>query len=294
MGFRYFSLTTAAMLASVLGAQTLSTDALPSDSGYGRTGGQNIQPFYEGWQRMPDGHIVMWFGYLNRNFDEQVDVPVGPANQFDLRADMGQPSHFYIRRHLFVFKVDVPDKWPADRKLIWSVTAHGRTSSASGWLQPEWEVDEGVMQMNIGPGGAPPDPPNHAPAVTVKGDTTIAVRRELKLTASATDDGIPKARKRAPSPVSAVAQTPLPMPTAAAPPPRAQIGLRVNWILYRAPETGGTVTFDHEGPRPSVGATAAELTTNASFSAPGLYWLRAVASDGLLETPYDLKITVLK
>jgi len=255
---------------------------------------QNVQPFFEGWQRLPDGHIVMWFGYLNRNFQEQVDVPVGTNNKLDLRTDMGQPSHFYPRRHLFVFKVDVPDNWPADKKLIWTVTAHGRTSSASGWLQPEWEVDDGVIQMNIGPGGAPPDPPNSPPAITVKGDTTVAVGKTLKLTASASDDGIPKPRNRAPVARAEQALAPMPLPPGAAPRPRAQLGLRINWILYRAPDTGGDVSFDQEGTRPAVGGTSVELATGVTFSAPGTFWLRAIASDGMLETPYDLKVTVLK
>jgi len=43
-----------------------------------------------------------------------------------------------------------------------------------------------------------------------------------------------------------------------------------------------------------MGAQSAELATQAIFSAPGTYWLRAVASDGLLETPYDVKVTATR
>ena len=273
------------------------TDQLPEDTGFNRMAGQNVQPFFEGWQRMPDGHIVMWFGYLNRNFEEQPDVPVGTNNRFDLRNDMGQPTHFYPRRHLFVFKVDLPNDWPAEKRLVWTVTSNGKTAAANGWLQPEWEVDEGVMQMNIGPGGAPPaDPPNTAPKIAVRGDQTVTVGKPLKLAASATDDGIPKARNRNPRAANSGLPAPparMPMPAAAAPAPRAQLGLRIRWILYRAPDSGGEVSFDQEAGAPVVGAQAAELITEATFSAPGTYWLRAIATDGLLETPYDLKVTVL-
>ena len=273
-------------------AQTYVPDSLPDDTQSGRAGGQNLQPFFEGWQRLADGQVVMWFGYLNRNFQEQLDVAVGPANRFDLQADMGQPTHFYPRRSLFVFKVPLPDKWPADKRLVWTVTAHGKTSAASGWMQPEWEVDDGVIQMNIGPGSAPPDPPNNRPQITVNADTTAVAGRPLQLMARASDDGIPKPRRRAPSTTSATAAPPMPLPPGAAPKPRAVLGLRIRWILYRAP-AGGSVEFGEESSKPLLGATAAVLGTEVTFSTPGNYWLRAIATDGLLETPYDLKVTVI-
>lgn len=269
-------------------------DVLPDESEFNRVAGQNIQPFYEGWQRMPDGHSVMWFGYLNRNFKELGDVPIGPDNHFDLQPDMGQPTHFYPRRHLFVFKVDVPKDWPAEKRLVWSVNYHGKSAAASGWLQPEWEVDDGVIQMNIGPGGAPPENPrNQAPTIAVRGDTTVAVGGALKLSASVTDDGIPKPRGRNASANPAAAKQAMPLPPAAMPPPRAQLGLRIKWILYRAPSTGGEVVFDQDSNVPVVGGTSSELSNSATFNAPGVYWLRAIATDGMLETPYDLKVTVI-
>jgi hypothetical protein len=277
-----------------LAAQSVR-DQLPEDAGFARAAGQNVQPFFEGWQRLPDGQIVMWFGYLNRNYQEELDIPVGAGNKFDLRDDLGQPTHFYTRRRLFVFKVAIPDDWPADKRLTWTLTVNGRTSAANGWKQPEWEVDEGVIQMNIGPGGAPPiNPPNTAPRISVNGDTTIEAGKQLKLTASATDDGIPTPRNLN---RNAVANNPSasrqPLPPGAAPPPRAQIGLRIRWILYRAPTGGGRVVFEPDTTNIVAGGTSAQLTTQAIFSAPGAYWLRAIASDGMLETPYDLKVTVI-
>ncbi|MBZ5610349.1 MAG: hypothetical protein LAP38_18965 [Acidobacteriia bacterium] len=274
-------------------------DQLPDEANFSRAAGQHVQPFFEGWQRMPDGHIVMWFGYFNRNFEEQPDVPIGPNNKFDLRADLGQPAHFYPRRHLFVFKVDVPSDWDQEKRLTWTLTVNGQTSTANGWLQPQWEVDDGVIQMNIGPGGAPPvDPPNAAPKVTGSGDQTTVLGKPVKLTVSATDDGIPKPRVRANRPANATAAgaSPprMPLPPGATPTPRAQLGLRIRWMLYRAPAEGGKVAFEPESTRPVSGGQTAELTTEATFSAPGIYWLRAIASDGLLETPYDVKVTVAR
>ena len=280
-------------IGGILSAQSV-LDKLPQEEGFARNAGQNVQPFFEGWQPFPDGHIVMWFGYLNRNYEEEPDVPIGANNRFDLRDDMGQPTHFYPRRHLFVFKVDIPRDWPADKRLTWTVTSNGRTSTANGWLQPEWEIDDGVIQMNIGPGGAPPvNPPNTAPKITGSADQTVELGKPVKLTASATDDGIPKPRARNnPTATAATAPTRQPLPPGAAPPPRAQIGLRIRWILYRAPVEGAQVGFEPENTKPVVGGQSAELTTEASFSAPGTYWLRAIASDGMLESNHDVKVTV--
>lgn len=291
MKFRNLTLAASALLAPVLFAQAPAS-VLPDDSGFAWRSGRNVQPFYEGWQKLPDGKTVMWFGYLNRNHEEEVDVPVGANNKFDLQADMGQPAHFYPRRQLFVFKVEVPNSWPADKRLTWTVTAHGRTDTASGWLQPEWEVDDGVIQMNMSTQAAPPDPPNSAPKISVRGDTSAAVGRSLRLTASASDDGIPKARRPTNFQVAAPQAAPMPIPVTVK--PRSVRGLHLRWILYRAPETGGSVTFDADRTVPAQGATSAEHITGATFSAPGNYWLRAVASDGMLETPYDLKVTVVK
>ena len=42
--------------------------------------GQDVAPVFEGWERNPDGTFSMVFGYLNRNYEEELDIPVGPGN----------------------------------------------------------------------------------------------------------------------------------------------------------------------------------------------------------------------
>ena len=73
--------------------------------------GQSVQPVFEGWSRNPDGSFAMWFGYLNRNYEERLNIPVGPDNGFN-GEDMGQPEFFEPRRQQFAFKVDVPATFP--------------------------------------------------------------------------------------------------------------------------------------------------------------------------------------
>src|ERR1700733_9831817 len=71
--------------------------------------GQTIAPAFEGWERNPDGTFNMVFGYMNRNYEEEVEIPIGPDNAIEPGdIDQGQPSHFYTRRQQFVFKVKVP------------------------------------------------------------------------------------------------------------------------------------------------------------------------------------------
>src|SRR5215467_6233634 len=48
--------------------------------------GQDVSPTFDGWERNPDGTFSLWFGYFNRNTEEEVDVPIGPENTFDLGA----------------------------------------------------------------------------------------------------------------------------------------------------------------------------------------------------------------
>ncbi len=85
----------------------------------------------------------MYFGYYNRNTQEEVDVPIGSDNQFDYgNGDQDQPAHFYPGRRWFVFKVVVPKDWPQDKRLVWTLKNRGRTNLAKGWLEEEWEVDK--------------------------------------------------------------------------------------------------------------------------------------------------------
>ena len=81
--------------------------------------GQSVAPVYEGFDANPDGTFNMWFGYLNRNYEEQLDIPVGPDNNFEPGGDRGQPTHFMLRRHKDVFKVVVPKDF-GDQKLVWA------------------------------------------------------------------------------------------------------------------------------------------------------------------------------
>jgi hypothetical protein len=257
------------LLAFVLAAVVSPTHVVTHAQEYRFFKGQTVAPVYEGWQRKPDGSIVMFFGYMNRNYEETPDIPIGPNNFFEPgAADRGQPTHFLPRRHYFVFQVTVPKDWDPKRRLTWSLTVNGKTETVQGWLQPEWYADDGVIQMNIGPGGTPPtNPPNTPPRITGSPAQTVALSSALTLTASATDDGVPRNRRGRGG---------------------APLGLDIRWIHYRG---AGTVTFGTPRASAELGKPV-EATTTVRFSAEGTYVLRAIASDGLFETPHDVPVTV--
>src|SRR5437867_9017644 len=250
--------------------------------------GQNVAPAFEGWERNPDGTINMVFGYLNRNYEEEVDIPIGPNNRVDVGGDdRGQPTHFYPRRQRFIFKVVVPKDWDKNRKVSWALTSHGRTEVAKGWLQPEWELNPDVYSENNG--GGVLEEGNQPPVVEGSPAQTVTLPSTLTLRVSAFDDGLPKPRRRLPS---AGAATPDAGPDAGALDPntrrRRADGLRIRWIQYRGP---GKVTFD-PGNVPAVYGKPVDLTTKVTFSTPGTYLLRAIASDGQLESIHEVSVTV--
>ncbi len=246
--------------------------------------GQNLQPVFEGWEQNTDGSFNMVFGYLNRNYEEELNIPVGPNNFLEPGdVDRGQPTYFYPRRQRVVWRVRVPADW-GDKELVWTVTAHGKTDTAVGWLVPEQIIDEQVLAMNRSGGGAP-DIANQVPSIAlIEGhQRTVAAGEPLTLTAVITDDGMPPTR---------------PARNSRPPGRRNALGLRLAWIQYRGP---GTVTFDPFTPpmadhtpgwTPPPIPEGGKIVTTARFSEPGTYVIRGMADDGYLYTPADVTVTV--
>src|SRR5882762_4110668 len=81
--------------------------------------GQNVVPVFEGWEKNADGTFNMVFGYMNRNYVEEPELPIGTENSISPGpADQGQPTHFYSRRQQFMFKVKVPADF-GKKELVW-------------------------------------------------------------------------------------------------------------------------------------------------------------------------------
>lgn len=233
--------------------------------------GQNIQPVFEGWVRNADGTFRLYFGYMNRNWREELSVPVGRDNYFQPGdSDRGQPTFFSTRRARYVFTVDVPADW-GDQDLVWTVTAYGRTDRAYGWLLPEREITE-RSALTGGSLTVDPDPayqdPNQPPLITIEPAPPVSLPNSVTLIAAVSDDGLPT-----------------PRPPRPGQPPRPR-GPTVTWSQYRGP---GKVTFTPDEP---VAVTDGTAMATESFTEPGTYVVRATATDGRFLTPAILTVTV--
>ena len=163
--------------------------------------GQNVAPSYEGWEQDADGTKYFVFGYMNRNWEEEPDVAVGPDNGFSPgNADAGQPTHFLPRRNRFIFRVKVPQGFTEKDELVWTLTTNGKTEKAWASLRVDYKMDDVVKASETGALGAGSSSPeiraNKPPVVKVVGPKSLQARVDvpLTLTSIVTDDGIPKTR----------------------------------------------------------------------------------------------------
>ena len=272
----WFVLGSSVLLISAAATSALAQFPFPlTQTRYAR--GQDVGPTYEGWEPNPDGTYLMHFGYYNRNAEEELDVPAGPENNID-GGDRGQPTHFYTGRRWWAFTVTVPQDWPKDKRVVWTLTTHGMTNQAKGWLQPEWEMDAGVVTKNAGrdpflmsaAGNGEADFKNKAPSMTGSPAQNVTLLNTLTLTATATDDGRPE---------------PVPDPAG-----RRPQGVRMRWIVWRG--AAANVKFEPDIMPNRVYGQPVTLQTKVTFTAPGAYRLRAIASDGQLTSTYDVDVTV--
>ncbi len=291
----------AGLLGLALAAAPIA-DAQPNPYNLKYRTGQTVQPIFEGWSRKADGGFTMHFGYFNRNFVEEVHVPVGPDNHFDDPdlPDAGQPTFFYPRAHRRVFSIDVPSDF-GDRRLVWNLTTQGETLRAIGWLEPTWET---AARAAGGRRLSPEAARNTAPEIAVDGAAVVALQDGATLVARVTDDGLPVVRELDPNRPRRGSNDPPTLqrgPDDIEPPhnvpsvpnrrgsgvqqPRVR-GLRVSWIVWRGP---AGVSFE---PAATVAVEDGQASVTAAFTVPGDYVLRATANDNLLTTEHDVAVTV--
>ncbi|MFA5909703.1 MAG: hypothetical protein WC815_13075 [Vicinamibacterales bacterium] len=270
--------------------------------------GEALYPAFEGWGPIKDGSSVLLLGYFNRNKDQSLDIPIGPDNRIEPGGpDFGQPTHFHPGRQYGVFAIPVP-KDLGTKRLTWTLTANGHTSTVSFWTNPPYWID---FFKNTANGNEPPrikvaeagpeymGPPRERFVQTLSG----AVGQPVTLTAWAADQPPTTVFESTPPGGAAAGREPAARPSGATEPPPAIIGgrvisggaapgggggaaarerrgdFRVLWKKYRGP---GTVKIADQTLALENGGDArkfVEARTTATFSAPGTYWLRAQVND---------------
>ena len=287
--------------------------------------GQNVSPAYEGWEIGADGVKYFVFGYMNRNWEEEIDVPVGPDNSFNVGdPDQGQPTHFLPRRNRFVFRVPVPKGFSDKDELVWTLTTQGRTEKAFASLRLDYQIDDVVRASETGALGAGSSSPeiraNKPPSIEIQGRKSLTARvgEPVTLTAVVVDDGVPKRRGSglAGAAVANTGSRQLTQDTrinrALQPPARVtvgkNVGLHVSWFVYRGK---GRVQFTPEQimawEDTRVGANSpwapvwvapqmppdGKVTVQVTFGEPGTYVLRSRADDGALTGDGQVTVTVV-
>jgi hypothetical protein len=277
--------------------------------------GQNVSPAFEGWEENDDGSFNMVFGYMNRNWQEELNVPVGSDNNISPGpADQGQPTRLLPRRNRYVFKVRVPADF-GDQELVWTLTTQGKTEAAYGTLRLDYKLDYNVIASETGALGigvsTEESRANTPPTITLVGDPVreAIVGQSVTLVARITDDGLPAVRSRRARPASE--GPPKLTSTQLRPPTRFTVqkvnGMHLSWFVFRGESE---VMFDPpqiktwEDTRTGANSPWAPLftmpeapeggewTVEVTFERPGTYVLRGRADDGGLYHDTDVRIIV--
>jgi hypothetical protein len=257
--------------------------ALPVEShsqGYRQRG---ISPIFDGWEELPDGSRLFYFGYINRHSTD-VSIPIGADNGFAPQpADRGQPTTFLPGRHEHVFTIKVPATLTG--KLVWSLKSEMGVQTANASFDQLYILE---VRENDDPNAKPPVVA--LTALTARAGETVALKPSITpatasgraevegAAAEAAGLNVAWSKYRGPGPVTFTAS-----PNA----PAAQ----------RAPAAGGRGRGEQARPGIFTVPCGAKPTAEcgavmAQFSAPGDYMLRAAARQDGLEGRAFVKVTV--
>lgn len=232
--------------------------------------GQAVVPVYEGWFEDATGAVHASYGYVNLNAEEALDIPIGSGNAIAPGpADRGQPTHFLAGHQKGVFTVPLPDG-TASEEISWTLSVRGHSMSIPSNLGPLYQIEGLVTNGGPFPGNRPPvlqlredGASGQGPVgLTLEPAIATATGSDTPLDLWISDDGLPGD------------QDPLVIRSAQSGQRNRQSRrMSVTWSKYRGP---GAVQFADATPAIEGGAAH----TTASFSEPGTYMLRVLATDG--------------
>jgi hypothetical protein len=229
-----------------------------------KTTGQTVTPAFEGWYRNPDGSFSLSFGYHNRNADEVVSVPIGAANRVEPGPpNQGQPTEFHPGRHWGVFAVRVPADF-GSKEVTWTIVFRGATYSIPGYLRANWQID--ALEGEAGSGNTPPalkfdanGPEGQGPLGITSDPIAASAGAPVALGVWARDDGKPSSGVGSGG--------------------RANVPVTVTWFTHQSPPAAAGRGVAFSPPSASVSVSGGRAATQATFTAPGEYLVRARAND---------------
>ena len=316
-----------ALLVMVMLVLLMSASVANAQGRFMQRTGEITSPAYEGWWPADDGGYTLFFGYMNSNWEQEFDVPIGSSNYFsivesgeldDLGADgygfspsgQGQPTHFYPRRNPFLFTIDVPADFGTD-EVVWTLVTQGHLARAYGSLKADYRIDPQVISTEVGGSFGSLDDrlrTNIPPELRVEGESFRSARvgQSMDLAVIANDpDNLPARSNRAvPSTPDRIYRPPSSITAQSGP------GLRFSWTIYRGPADRATFnpvqmktytdTRVYANSPWSPPFTIPEVPENnrwestVTFDEPGEYVLRGIASDGSMFTYRNVTVTVTR
>ncbi len=221
-------------------------------------GGETTTPVFEGWYENTDGTYSISFGYFNRNFEQHLEIPLGPNNFIEPAQHNGmQPTFFAPRRHWGVFVINVPADHEGE--VVWTLRNSGKTFTIPGSLHRDWQID--ALAGEAGSGNTPPEiwfehmgAKGTGPAGVTTGPIPATVGHPVEVNVWVRDDGNTSGN------VASAGETNTPV--------------TLTWFKHQGP---GQASFSPDTAK--VDIDNGSMTTVVTFSEAGEYVLRVRAND---------------
>ncbi|MGE0159887.1 MAG: hypothetical protein AB7T31_10795 [Gemmatimonadales bacterium] len=120
--------------------------------------GNFVAPFFDGFYENEDGTYTLSFGFMNRNDEELIEIPLGPNNFIEpAEYDGMQPTTFPVvsysgfggPRERGAFGVIIPADYDGD--VWWTITTDGYTTRVPGRLHSPGLLLKGAYTLSTTP-----------------------------------------------------------------------------------------------------------------------------------------------
>lgn len=120
--------------------------------------GNFVAPYFDGFYQNADGSWTLSFGFMNRNDEELIEIPLGVNNRIEpAQYDGVQPTSFPVVRYTGfggprergVFGVVVPEDFEGD--VWWTLRTDGYETKVPGRLESPGPIIKGAYELSTGP-----------------------------------------------------------------------------------------------------------------------------------------------